>query len=54
MFEASKDRNERFFFTLSDEIRTYIEKISGAITKHIRNDQIENIDLHVVELYINP
>ena len=38
MFDASRNRNERFFFTLSDEIRVYIQQISGAINKHIRKD----------------
>ena len=56
MFDHQNPRpeEERYFFTLSDEIRLYITKISDAIAEHQRTRQIDNLDLRMLQIYQNP
>ena len=54
MFDRmERPTDERYFFTLSDEIKNHMTKISEEITKHTRERVIDKMDLSVLEIYPN-
>ena len=54
MFEKlERPIDQRYFFTLSDEIKNYMSKISDGIVKHTRENMISKMDLSILQIYPN-